>query len=118
MADRTDLVVPDLGDFADVEVIEVLVQPGDIVAVEDSLVTLETDKASMDVPAATAGTVVEVSVSVGDKLNAGDTVVVIEASSDVGGETESTAIMIPVEPVAAASPEAAHAASASAARSP
>jgi dihydrolipoamide dehydrogenase len=114
VADRTDLVVPDLGDFADVEVIEVLVQPGDVVAVEDSLVTLETDKASMDVPAARAGTVLEVSVSVGDKLNAGDTVVVIEASGDVGGEADSTVIMSPAEPVAVANPEAAPAASASA----
>ncbi len=75
------LVVPDLGDFADVEVIEVLVAPGDSVNVEDGLVTLETDKAAMDVPASAAGTVTEVLVNVGDSVSAGSAVVVIEASA-------------------------------------
>ena len=55
MSDPTPLLVPELGDFSDVEVIEVLVSVGDTVAVEDSLVTLETDKATMDVPASHAG---------------------------------------------------------------
>ena len=50
MAEKIELIVPDLGDFSDVEVIEILVSVGDTVAVEDSLVTLETDKAAMDVP--------------------------------------------------------------------
>ncbi|MEM9402880.1 MAG: dihydrolipoyllysine-residue acetyltransferase [Pseudomonadota bacterium] len=74
------LVVPDLGDFSEVEVIEVLVSPGDSVAVEDGLVTLETDKAAMDVPASDAGTVIEVLVSVGDTVSAGSPVANIEAS--------------------------------------
>ena len=82
MAARIDLTVPDLGEFSDVEVIEILVQPGDVVAVEDSLITLETDKASMDVPASSAGTIVSVKTSVGDQVNAGDVVAVIEATSD------------------------------------
>jgi pyruvate/2-oxoglutarate dehydrogenase complex dihydrolipoamide acyltransferase (E2) component len=68
VAERIELKVPDLGDFADVEIIEVLVSPGDVVAVEDGLITLETDKASMDVPASHAGTIVSVSVAVGGGL--------------------------------------------------
>lgn len=80
MAEQVKLTVPDLGDFSDVEVIEVLVAPGDEVAVEDGLVTLETDKAAMDVPASQAGKVVSVEVSVGDTVSTGDVVVTIEAS--------------------------------------
>lgn len=79
MADKLELVVPDLGDFEDVEVIEVLVAVGDSVAVEDPLVTLETDKATMDVPASDAGVVAGIAVSVGDKVNAGDVVATIDA---------------------------------------
>ncbi|MDH3364105.1 MAG: dihydrolipoyl dehydrogenase [Gammaproteobacteria bacterium] len=74
------LTVPDLGDFEDVEVIEILVAPGDSVAVEDPLLTLETDKASMDIPASQAGTVVSVDVKVGDKVSTGSAVVTIEAA--------------------------------------
>ena len=87
MAKCVQLVVPDLGDFSEVEVIEVLVAPGDTVAVEDGLVTLETDKAAMDVPASEAGTVVAVKVGVGDKVSAGDVVVTIEA--EAAGESAS-----------------------------
>lgn len=98
------LVVPDLGDFSDVEVIEVLVAPGDIVDVEAPLVTLETDKAAMDVPASHAGKIVSVDVAIGDKINAGDTVVTIEMSSseefsttDAPDDTVSTRVMTPGE---------------------
>ena len=84
MAATKDLVVPDLGDFSDVEVIEVLVSPGDAVQVEDALITLESDKASMDVPATHAGDVVAVHVTVGDKVNAGDSIVAIELSESAG----------------------------------
>lgn len=79
MAEQVKLTVPDLGDFSDVEVIEILVSPGDIVAVEDGLVTLETDKAAMDVPASQAGKIVSVDVSLGDKVSTGDVVATIEA---------------------------------------
>jgi dihydrolipoamide dehydrogenase len=75
------LTIPDLGDFDEVEVIEVLVAPGDTVAVEDPLITLETDKASMDVPAQQAGEVVSIDVSVGDRVSKGDAVVTIEPSA-------------------------------------
>ncbi len=105
MAGQVELRVPDLGDFEDVEVIEVLVAPGDAVAVEDSLVTLETDKASMDVPASDAGTIVSVAVKVGDRLNSGDVVAVAEATvtpetdgnADAGEDTVSTRVMSDAE---------------------
>ncbi|NCF24975.1 MAG: dihydrolipoyl dehydrogenase [Gammaproteobacteria bacterium] len=104
MAERIELKVPDLGDFADVEIIEVLVSPGDVVAVEDGLITLETDKASMDVPASHAGTIVSVSVAVGDTVSTGDVVATVEAAAsqpadEEGGEDWSvrTQRMSPVE---------------------
>ena len=83
-----DLQIPELGDFTDVEVIEVLVAAGDAVAVEDPLVTLETDKATMDVPASHAGTVISVAVKVGDKVNAGDVAVIIEPAEFDGASTD------------------------------
>ena len=76
------LTIPDLGDFQDVEVIEVLASPGDVVAVEDPLITLETDKATMDVPAEQAGTIVAVDVAVGDRVSKGDPLVTIEPSGE------------------------------------
>ncbi len=79
MAERKEIRVPDLGDFSDVDVIEVLVSPGDTVAVEDGLIVLETDKASMDVPSTAAGKVVEIGVSAGDTVNEGDLIAVVEA---------------------------------------
>jgi dihydrolipoamide dehydrogenase len=91
VAERIELKVPDLGDFADVEIIEVLVSPGDVVAVEDGLVTLETDKASMDVPASHAGKIVSVDVAVGDTVSTGDIVATVEAETaqSTGTETET-----------------------------
>ena len=74
MADTIDITVPDLGDFEDVEVIEILVAAGDRVAEEDGLITLETDKASMDVPAPAPGELTELTVAVGDKVSTGDTI--------------------------------------------
>jgi pyruvate dehydrogenase E2 component (dihydrolipoamide acetyltransferase) len=72
VANSIDIVVPDLGDFSDVEIIEVLVSAGDRVAREDGLVTLETDKASMDVPAPDDGVIDSLTVSVGDTINTGE----------------------------------------------
>ena len=91
MADTRKLLVPDLGEFEDVEVIEVLVAVGDTVAVEDPLITIETDKASMDVPAELAGTVVSVDVKVGDKVSTGSHVATVEAS-DADAEVPVEAI--------------------------
>lgn len=74
MANSIDIVVPDLGDFADVEVIEVLVGIGDHVAREDGLITIETDKASLDVPAPESGVIESLTVAAGDKINSGDVI--------------------------------------------
>ena len=76
-----DLIVPDIGNFTDVAVVEVLVKPGDVVELETPLVTIETDKASMDVPAAAAGRVTEVLLKVGDKVSKGSLIARLEASA-------------------------------------
>ncbi len=87
----TKVEVPDIGDFDDVPVIEILVAVGDSVAVEDPLVTLESDKATMDVPAPMAGVVREISVSVGDRVSQGSVLMSLEGgdsgdSADSGGD--------------------------------
>lgn len=86
MADATEVHVPDIGDFDAVDVIEVLVSAGDTVEAEDSLITLETDKATMEVPAPFAGTVKDVKISVGDKVSEGDLIMTAEGGGgDAGG---------------------------------
>jgi pyruvate dehydrogenase E2 component (dihydrolipoamide acetyltransferase) len=75
-----EVKVPDIGDFKDVAVIEVLVKPGDTVKVEQSLITVESDKASMEIPSSAAGVVQELKVKVGDKLNIGDLVAILQGS--------------------------------------
>ncbi len=108
MATTIDIVVPDLGDFEDVEIIEILVAPGDSVAREDGLITLETDKAAMDVPSPENGVVEELTASVGDKVSAGsvigklkvevsDTVVIAPAiKHEPSGDT--TVLATPAKP--------------------
>src|SRR5438552_16908414 len=76
-----EVKVPDIGDFKDVPVIEVLVKAGDTVKAEDSLVTLESEKATMDVPSPSAGVIKEVKVKLGDKVSEGNVIVVLEASA-------------------------------------
>jgi dihydrolipoamide dehydrogenase len=82
--------VPDIGDFTDVPVIEIHVSPGDQVAVEDPLVTLESDKATMDVPAPQAGTVTQLQVKVGDRVSEGSVLLSLEPSAE-GDAAERTA---------------------------
>src|SRR5881628_2543195 len=77
----TQVKVPDIGDFKDVPVIEVMVKPGDTVKPEDALVTLESDKATMDVPAPLGGVVRDIAVKVGDKLSEGSLVLTIVTDS-------------------------------------
>ena len=81
MSNLIEVKVPDIGDFSDVPVIEVLVKSGDTVKAEDPLVTLESDKATMDVPAPAAGVVKELKVKVGDKVSEGAPILVLEAGS-------------------------------------
>jgi dihydrolipoamide dehydrogenase len=79
-----EIRIPDIGDFADVPVIEVHVGPGSVVAVEDPLVTLESDKATMDVPSPVAGTIGEVRIAVGDRVSQGDVVATLEGEEQPG----------------------------------
>jgi pyruvate dehydrogenase E2 component (dihydrolipoamide acetyltransferase) len=97
MADKIDITVPDLGEFSDVEIIEVLVGPGDSVNQEDGLITLETDKATMDVPAPSSGTIADISVSVGGTVSSGDVIGSMTVEGDVTA-TEETAAASAAEP--------------------
>src|ERR1700674_1380436 len=96
MAQTVEVKVPDIGDFTDVPVIEVLVKAGDSVKAEDSLVTLESDKATMDVPSPSAGIVKDVKVKLGDKVSEGSVIVTLEAEAANGGKAAS-----PAQPAAA-----------------
>ena len=105
-----EVLVPDIGDFKDVEVIEVLVKPGDTIAKDQSLITVESDKASMEIPSSAAGVIKELRVKLGDKVSKGSAVLSLEASS-----TEAEPAPAPAP--AAAAPAAAVSAAASVARS-
>nr|MBP7943281.1 branched-chain alpha-keto acid dehydrogenase subunit E2 [Polynucleobacter sp.] len=82
MSQLIDIKVPDIGDYTDVPVIEVLVKAGDRVEKEQSIVVLESDKATMDVPSSHSGVVKEVKVKVGDSISEGAIVLVLEESGD------------------------------------
>ena len=73
-----EIQVPDIGDFKDVAVIEVLVKPGDTIKAEQSLITVESDKASMEIPSSAAGVVKDLKVKVGDKVSKGSVVLALE----------------------------------------
>ena len=110
MPSETEVRIPDIGDFDEVEVIEVLVAPGDVVAVEDSLLTLESDKASMEIPSPIAGVVKELKVAVGDHVSEGAVVAVLldEAGETVAATESGAGAPAPVEevqPPAASQPQ-------------
>ena len=88
---RVDLVVPDIGSAHDVDVVDVLVKPGDVVEVDTPLVTLETDKASMDVPSTSAGKVAEVLLKRGDKASAGTVIARVETNSQAATDAPAEA---------------------------
>jgi pyruvate dehydrogenase E2 component (dihydrolipoamide acetyltransferase) len=104
MSQTIEVKVPDIGDFKDVPVIEVLVKPGDAVKPEDPLITLESDKATMDVPSPAAGRVKELKVKVGDKVAEGSLVLLLEAGVEAQPQATGTAAPAPAQ---AATPEAA-----------
>lgn len=85
------LVIPDIGDFKDVTVIEVLVSPGDAIALEQSLITIESDKASMEIPSSHAGTLKHLSVKVGDVVNIGDVMGQITVAGGIGASVSPPA---------------------------
>ena len=89
MSNLVEVIVPDIGNFDSVDVIEVLVKVGDSVAKEDSLITLESDKASMDIPSSDAGVVKEIKVKVGDKIAKGSPILVLEAEAGSTVQTEA-----------------------------
>ncbi|NVK21032.1 MAG: dihydrolipoyllysine-residue acetyltransferase [Kangiellaceae bacterium] len=89
MADIIQVKVPDIGDAQGVEVIEVLVNAGETIEIDDSLIVLETDKATMEVPSSHAGTITAVDVKVGDKVSEGDVILSIEITTSAPAETSS-----------------------------
>ncbi len=86
-----EVKVPDIGDFKDVPVIEIHIKPGDMVKADDSLVTLESDKATMDVPSPAAGTVKEIKVALGDKVAEGSLIVVLETGATASAQQPAAA---------------------------
>src|SRR5690349_377563 len=100
-----DVKVPDIGDFKDVPVIEVFVKPGDSVKAEDPLVTLESDKATMDVPAPSAGTVKDLRVKLGDKVSEGSLILTLDAAAPGAGKaaaaTTASSPSLPPQPSSA-----------------
>ncbi|MCK5336394.1 MAG: dihydrolipoyllysine-residue acetyltransferase, partial [Gammaproteobacteria bacterium] len=104
-----EILIPDIGDFDSVEVIEILVSVGDTVAVEDSIITVESDKASMEIPAPEAGVIKELKVNVGDNVSEGGLMMVIEPSGDVLVEEVTAEAPAPVveAPKAAPAPKVA-----------
>ncbi len=95
-----DIKVPDIGDFKEVAVIELLVKPGDTIKVEQSLITVESDKASMEIPSSHAGVVKELKVKLGDKVGEGTVVLSLEVADSVAGAAAS----VPAAPASPASP--------------
>ena len=96
------IVVPDIGDYTDVPVIEILVKPGDEITKEQALLVLESDKATMEVPADQAGKVISVSVKIGDKVTKGSVIAQIELAS----VAPSVAVPPPATPATPAAPTA------------
>ncbi len=88
MSQTIEVQLPDIGDFKDVEVIEILVAPGDVIEPEQSLITLESDKATMEIPAPQGGRVAEVKVAIGDRINQGDVILLLEAGEDAAAADE------------------------------
>jgi len=86
-----EIKVPDIGDFAEVSVIELLVKPGDTVKAEQSLITVESDKASMEIPSSHAGVVKELKIKLGDKVKEGSVVLMLDSQASVAAEAPATA---------------------------
>ena len=107
MATINQVLVPDIGDFKGVNVVEVLVKAGDTVKAEDSLITLETDKATMDVPSPSAGVVKEVKVKAGDKVSQGSVILLLESGDAASASQENKPAAQPAPAPVSAAPVAA-----------
>ena len=99
---QIEVKVPDIGDFKDVAIIELMVKPGEVIAVETGLIMVESDKASMEIPSTHAGTVKELKVKLGDKVSEGSVILVIEAAGVAAATTPAPAPAPAAAPVAAA----------------
>src|SRR5204863_8622395 len=106
MANLVEVKVPDIGDFKDVAIIELLVKPGEVIAVETGLVMVESDKASMEIPSTHAGTVKELKVKLGDKVSEGSVILVIEAAGTVPAKALAPAPAAAVRVAATPAPSA------------
>ncbi|TMN18027.1 biotin/lipoyl-containing protein, partial [Pseudoxanthomonas sp. X-1] len=104
MANTIEVKVPDIGDFSDVPVIEVLVSVGDTVTKEQGLATLESDKATLEVPSSADGVVKEIKIKVGDKVSQGSVVVVLEAAGEAAA-APAPAAPPPAAPAKAEAPK-------------
>jgi dihydrolipoamide dehydrogenase len=93
-----EVKVPDIGDFHDIPVIEVLVKPGDTIGKEDTLVTLESDKATMDVPSPAAGVVRDLKIKIGDKVSEGTLLLTLDSDAQAKGAPEAKAPAAPAAP--------------------
>jgi len=102
-----EVVVPDIGDFDEVEVIEILVSEGETVEVEDSLISVESDKASMEIPSPASGVVTELKVAIGDKVAMGSLILMLDPSDEPVAEAPTAATDSAPAPVASAAPAAA-----------
>ena len=91
MSKTTDIIIPDLGGANDVEVIEIFISEGDNITIDQPLITVESDKASMDIPAAQAGKITRLKVNIGDTLNEGDSIAVVEIMDEISGEAANEA---------------------------
>ncbi|WP_319240972.1 dihydrolipoyllysine-residue acetyltransferase [uncultured Propionivibrio sp.] len=112
MSQLTEIKVPDIGDYTDIPVIELCVAVGDTVAIDDALVTLESDKATMDVPASSAGIVKELRVKLGDRVSQGSVVAVVEAAGAAAAPSEPVASVVPPPAATPPAPAVAKAAAA------
>jgi dihydrolipoamide dehydrogenase len=100
MPQSTEVKVPDIGDFGDIEIIEVTVSPGDRIALEQGLITLESDKATMDVPSPVAGVVTSVAVAVGDRVSEGSVILTVEGDTQADAPEAGEAVEAAAPPVA------------------
>ena len=111
MANLIEVKVPDIGDFTDIPVIEILVKPGDSIKKDDSLISLESDKATMEVPSPQAGVVKELKVKLGDKVSMGAVVLLLEAADaaapPINPGSSPAQTQAPARPAEASAPKAA-----------
>ncbi|HKW36476.1 MAG TPA: dihydrolipoyl dehydrogenase [Burkholderiales bacterium] len=108
MAQMIEVKVPDIGDFESVDVIEVLIKPGDRVAKEASLITLESDKATMEIPSSAAGVVRELRVKIGDKVSKGSVIALLEEEAGAAASPAPPSTGAAVAPIAVVAPAAAY----------